>query len=608
MSPENRRVMKRIPLTISAVVLVLCLGLVSFAAAASVRLDFNDLPAPPWELGKSTDAGTAGVSDGILTIDTPGFLEFLLFSPNGEWHQQVSNSRGWVIETRLLLDPATTVGNCNTGAGSVVIWANDHTNLLIVGIDPDKICLAYPDSAQFPMSTTDGYHVYRIESRLRNVKIYVDGVLRIDHTLSTPGGGSNVLKFGDGVGGSDAFPSPSKSYWDYFWYDVNPNALAIAAIGDKTVNAGEALTFPVTATGGSDPLTFAVVGLPNEATLNPTEGSRSREFLWTPNSGEVGTYYPCFSVSDAEATATQCPALTVLAGACPDRDLDGVPDPGSTNCPDTRVDNCPDVYNPNQADLNHNGIGDACESAGFAGTASTATTVNNTPTTGFFTIGQPVVLHACVTFAPTDPTKPTFVVKPDSSFVLIEVVDASGTHLPLTNMIERGLLSLPRDQQIIFSTTTLCTDVVVTDQFTLPPGQFTINAEYVTLGVKDPGVDKDNNCTDGTDGCFQPILQTRAPAGSKTVTIRDTTGALGQLDALIAAVGQLSDQGLRGSLGAKLRAARASLLRANVGVTCNQLGAFNNEDAAQSGNKLSASQATNFADTSNFIRTLLVCS
>lgn len=38
----------------------------------------------------------------------------------------------------------------------------------------------------------------------------------------------------------------------------------------------------------------------------------------------------------------------------PDRDHDGIPD---------FRDNCPDVYNPDQADSDHNGIGDACDEA-----------------------------------------------------------------------------------------------------------------------------------------------------------------------------------------------------------------------------------------------------
>ncbi len=36
----------------------------------------------------------------------------------------------------------------------------------------------------------------------------------------------------------------------------------------------------------------------------------------------------------------------------PDRDKDGIPD---------FRDNCPDKYNPDQADIDHNGIGDACQ-------------------------------------------------------------------------------------------------------------------------------------------------------------------------------------------------------------------------------------------------------
>jgi hypothetical protein len=38
--------------------------------------------------------------------------------------------------------------------------------------------------------------------------------------------------------------------------------------------------------------------------------------------------------------------------APPDRDKDGVPD---------FKDNCPDKYNPDQADLDHNGVGDVCQ-------------------------------------------------------------------------------------------------------------------------------------------------------------------------------------------------------------------------------------------------------
>ena len=48
------------------------------------------------------------------------------------------------------------------------------------------------------------------------------------------------------------------------------------------------------------------------------------------------------------------PPPPVVPKAPPDRDHDGIPD---------FRDNCPDVYNPDQADSDHNGIGDACDKA-----------------------------------------------------------------------------------------------------------------------------------------------------------------------------------------------------------------------------------------------------
>ncbi len=44
-----------------------------------------------------------------------------------------------------------------------------------------------------------------------------------------------------------------------------------------------------------------------------------------------------------------------------DLDQDGVPNVSIMNNPEARMDNCPEVFNPDQADENHNGIGDRCE-------------------------------------------------------------------------------------------------------------------------------------------------------------------------------------------------------------------------------------------------------
>lgn len=76
-----------------------------------------------------------------------------------------------------------------------------------------------------------------------------------------------------------------------------------------------------------------------------------------PNSGGADilsfTGLPGFTIEDGVATTSG--GGSDGAGAPADADHDGVRD---------SQDNCPDVYNPDQADHDHNGHGDACESGG----------------------------------------------------------------------------------------------------------------------------------------------------------------------------------------------------------------------------------------------------
>ncbi len=82
-----------------------------------------------------------------------------------------------MIEASLKLLPATE-GECRYAEGNVLIWAHDHTNLIIIAFYPDEICIAYPDIVRLQMDTTDSFHIYRIEAQGRRVQVYVDGRLR----------------------------------------------------------------------------------------------------------------------------------------------------------------------------------------------------------------------------------------------------------------------------------------------------------------------------------------------------------------------------------------------------------------------------------------------
>jgi hypothetical protein len=185
-------------------------------AKRPIILNFDRLPSTDWLLNDCNGEGTGRVSHGILTLDSPSdCYEYILFSPEGIWNKFVDNSRGWVVETSLKIDPITQP-ECDD-RGAVQIWANDHTILLIVGFSTGEVCIAYPDSVHFPMNTADSFHIYRIEAKGMHVRIYVDGDLAIDHTLSFPGAGTEALEFGDGVSGNT-----SLTRWDYFSYRVFP--------------------------------------------------------------------------------------------------------------------------------------------------------------------------------------------------------------------------------------------------------------------------------------------------------------------------------------------------------------------------------------------------
>ena len=220
--------MLRVALAVSFTVIAVGAGVVLREERADTQelretLTFDTLPPAPWY--QISDGGTATVEDGVMTLDVPqGFFhEFTLEGRNppvGMWNASVSNERGWVVEARLRVDPSSEPA-CETvtesGAG-VTLWMNDFVNFMRLAFSPDTMCLLWTlnDKVDVPMDTTDAFHTYRVESRLKNVKVYVDGALVIDEEMGETESTTPGLLFGDGnVGGG-----PSLSYWDELTYDV----------------------------------------------------------------------------------------------------------------------------------------------------------------------------------------------------------------------------------------------------------------------------------------------------------------------------------------------------------------------------------------------------
>ncbi len=184
-------------------------------------LSFDQLPGSEWFVNDCNGKGSGKVSHGILTINSPSdCYEYILFDPLGDWNKYVSNRRGWIVEANLKIDPSTD-SSCGFARYNQIIWANDRTNLIIVGFGTNEICIAYPEEVHFAMNTTDSFHIYRVESKGTHVRIYVDGQLAIDHFFSYLGSGTQALTFGDG-----SVFGTSLARWDYFSYNVFPVNLA----------------------------------------------------------------------------------------------------------------------------------------------------------------------------------------------------------------------------------------------------------------------------------------------------------------------------------------------------------------------------------------------
>jgi hypothetical protein len=89
-------------------------------------------------------------------------------------------------------------------------------------------------------------------------------------------------------------------------------APVLAAIGNKTVTAGQTLTFTISGTDpDGDSLTYSASNLPSGSGFNIS----TRTFTWTPSAGQVGTYNNVrFTVSDGSLTYYENITMTVIQG------------------------------------------------------------------------------------------------------------------------------------------------------------------------------------------------------------------------------------------------------------------------------------------------------
>jgi hypothetical protein len=148
------------------------------------------LPAKPWTRDHGSPRTEEKLVDGGLQIADRG-------TENGDYHYYryawgASADSPLVVEAR-----AKVVSGVNC-----VILTNGAAQMRLE-LRPDGIRLWNNTAKRFAMNTTEDFHLYRIETRGLDVKVFVDGTLRIDaHGAFTPRADTRVNQLAFGAANS----------------------------------------------------------------------------------------------------------------------------------------------------------------------------------------------------------------------------------------------------------------------------------------------------------------------------------------------------------------------------------------------------------------------
>ncbi len=205
----------------------------SAARAAPVRYDFDgqsELDAAGWEF--NTSGAVSSFAGGMLELSTQGYAEWMLMPESAQPWFTATDESGWSVEARVRLEALA----CDGGYDGPGIWIHDGTNLVQFHLSATAASVTYPELHQVAMTTTDTYHVYRLQNLgKRHLQLVVDGQLVLDVPRLPLGSGSETLMFGD-LGGCQS----SQSSWDHFEYDtVAPEAVPGDADDDGVDNASD---------------------------------------------------------------------------------------------------------------------------------------------------------------------------------------------------------------------------------------------------------------------------------------------------------------------------------------------------------------------------------
>jgi hypothetical protein len=202
-------------------------------------------------------------------------------------------------------------------------------NNILVGLYSDQTLLEYADYNDSTKTDPAGHviidnNLFYDAAGYSNVIKYGTNSIKANPLLVSPTSNFSIASGSPAIDAGSSSNAPSFDYasasrpqgsgYDIGAYEYQSGgstnqAPVLAAIGNKTVNAGQTLTFQISATDpNGNSLTYSASNLPSGSSFN----NSTRTFTWTPTSSQAGAYSNVrFNVSDGSLTDYENITITV---------------------------------------------------------------------------------------------------------------------------------------------------------------------------------------------------------------------------------------------------------------------------------------------------------